>query len=506
MTTDTNHGPGMVRFGPRESQGWLLGLRWPQLLLVGFAGVAVIGLLNATDWLGRFIYLAVGGLALLIAFLPIRGRKVDQYVPIILNHTARRLTNQHIYRGGAFRMAATDTAPTLRLPGELVSLELQNFAVGSDVEGVCVVKDRRAGTYTAVLALEGDTFALLETGEQARRIQAWGGMLGRLCGTDSAISRVHVLERTIPDSGDSLVRDWRRRGISDNSWQAQAYLELIEAVGPRGQRHESFLAVTLSPTRAGRRIRAAGGGDLGAATVLFQELDKIAGDLRGAGISVLGWLPERALAYVLRTAFDPAAAAMLDRRGGGALDRAGGDAGLPSGVDPRMAGPMRMETAWDHVRTDSAVHRTYWVMEWPRREVPAGFLAPILLETNCRRSISLVMEPISPTRANRMIETRQTTSSGEEATRRKIGRRITRRQQTEAADIDRRETELVAGYGLYRTLGFVTVTADTLPELELDCGEVESAAQRSNLELANLIGEQDQGFYAGALPLARGLR
>lgn len=502
----THSGPEAVRFGPRESQGWLLGLRWPQLFLIGIAALCVIALLNSSAWGGRIGFLFTIGFVLLVAFLPVRGRKVDQYVPIIVNHLSRRLTNQHIYRGGVFRMAATETGPTLRLPGELSAVEFQTFAVGHEVEGVCVVKDRRAGTYTAVLALEGDTFALLESGDQARRIHAWGGMLTRLCGTDSAITRIHVLERTIPDSGDSLIRDWRRRGLSDNSWQAQAYLELIEAVGPRGQRHETFLAVTLSPGKASRRIRAAGGRDLGAATVLFQELDKIAGDLRGAGISVLGWLPERALAYVLRTAFDPASTAMLDRRGGGALDRAGGDGGLPSGVDPRAAGPMRMESHWDHLRTDSAVHRTYWIMEWPRREVPAGFLSPLLLETNCRRAVSLVMEPIPPSRASRMIETRQTTATGEEAARRRIGRRITRRQQTEASDIDRRESELVNGYGLYRTVGFVTVSAADMAELELSCGEVESAAQRSNVELTTLVGEQDQGFLAAALPLARGLR
>ena len=55
-------------------------------------------------------------------------------------------------------------------------------------------------------------------------------------------------------------------------------------------------------------------------------------------------------------------------------------------------------------------------------------------------------------------------------------------------------------------LGFLSVSADDLAELEAASGEIESLAQRSQLEVARLSGEHDQAFGAAALPLARGLR
>ena len=72
--------------------------------------------------------------------------------------------------------------------------------------------------------------------------------------------------------------------------------------------------------------------------------------------------------------------------------------------------------------------------------------------------------------------------------------------------MDRREAELVAGHGLYRMLGFISTSAEDRTHLEAASGEIESLAQRSQLELARLSGEHDQAFGVAALPLAQGLR
>ena len=45
-------------------------------------------------------------------------------------------------------------------------------------------------------------------------------------------------------------------------------------------------------------------------------------------------------------------------------------------------------------------HATYWIAEWPRIDVGPDFLAPLLLGP-LRRSVSVVMEPVSPARAVR---------------------------------------------------------------------------------------------------------
>jgi hypothetical protein len=484
----------------------LLGLRYPQLALLGSAGWCFVALLDASGWAVRAAAGVASALCLAVAFTPLRGRTVDQYIPVAVNVLAQRLTGQHVFRGGPFRIAGRGTEPVLALPGDCSSTDILPLTVAAGAEAVAILHDRRRGTYTGVLAVEGHTFALLETREQARRVEAWGTMLAALCREGGSLSRIQILERTVVDNGAGLLRDWRRRGVDDSSWQAQAYLELVTAAGATGRRHETYVAVTVDPRRGGRRHRRGASPAAAASSLLLRELGTVSAGLADAGVTVLGWLPPRALAYVIRTAFDPAATASLDRRDSAGPDAGTGVGGGLPGVDPRMAGPMRAVNAWDHYRTDSGYHRTYWVMQWPRVHVPAGFLAPLLLATSARRTLSLTMEPVPARRAAMMIEVRQSHVQGEWAARDRVRRRTSRRQQVEAADLERREDELVAGHGYYRLVALVTVSADSHEELEFACSEVLAAAHQSRLELAPLYGEQDQAFACGALPLARGLR
>lgn len=496
-----------VRFGPRESRGWLLGMTTPQLLLGVAAVWTTTRIFDAeTTAANRGLWIAVAALCLTTAFLPLRGRTIVEYVPVVTNFWTQRLSGHDVYRGGVFRMRDSED-PEFVLPGDLAHLRMINFAVdGGRGAEVAVVHDPYSKSYTAVLALEGSTFALLETTERAARVDAWGNLLAELCSENSAVSRIQVLERTLPDSGDALHRDWTRRGVHDGSLQAANYEQLLAAVDGSIQAHECFVAVSLDARRAGSQIRQAGGGHLGAAAVVVREMDKISDGLKAAGVRVEGWCPPRLLGEIIRTSYDPASRPLIQRRGGGLSDTGGGDSGLPSGTDPRICGPMRAENAWSHYRTDSAVHRCWWILQWPRQYVDAGFLSPLLLSSQHQRTVSIILEPLNPSRANRRVTVRQSGVTSEAALRQRFRRRTTRRQQVEAGDVDRRESELVAGHGLYRMLGLVSVSASDLAELEAASGEIESLAQRSQLELARMSGEHDQAFGAAALPLARGLR
>ena len=112
---------------------------------------------------------------------------------------------------------------------------------------------------------------------------------------------------------------------------------MIASAGPVGQRHETYVAVCLDAKAAARDIARAGGGDRGAAAVVDREIRRLSGDLIAAGVKVHGYAPPRQLAYILRTAFDPAVTPIVDQRGGAASDVPGGSPGLPSGIDPRQA-------------------------------------------------------------------------------------------------------------------------------------------------------------------------
>ena len=497
-----------VRFGPRESRGWLLGMTTPQLVLGVLAGFTATRILDSdTAGPARLGWLLVAAVSLVAAFLPFRGRTIVEYVPVVVNFWAQKITRHDVYRGGVFRMTRHQALPSFVLPGDLAHLRLIAFEVdGSDGVQVAVINDPYAKTYTAVLTLEGSTFALLETSVRGSRVEAWGSLLAQLCAENAVTARLQVLERTVPDSGDAMYRDWARRGVHDGSLQAANYEQLLTAVDGSTQAHECFIAVTVDARRAGSEIRQAGGGHHGAAAVVLREVDKIADGLRAAGVTVEGWCPPRLLGEIIRTAYDPASRPLIHRRGGAQSDARGGDDGLPSGVDPTMCGPMRAENNWSYYRTDTAVHRCWWILQWPRQHVEAGFLSPLLLSSQHRRTVSLVLEPLPPSRANRRVTIKQSGVASESTLRHRFRRRTTRRQEVEAGDVDRRESELVAGHGLYRMLGFISVSADDLPGLEVASGEIESLAQRSQLEIARLSGEHDQAFGAAALPLGRGLR
>jgi hypothetical protein len=132
-------------------------------------------------------------------------------------------------------------------------------------------------------------------------------------------------------------------------------------------------------------------------------------------------------------------------------------------------------------------------------------MAPLLLQTQVVRSVSLVMAPVSLARAVREAESARTQELADEELRRRAGFLSSARRRRQQEGIERREEELSVGHGEFRFSGYVTVTAGSAEELEAACGEVEQMAQLSRLELRLLYGEQDVAF-AYTLPLCRGLR
>jgi hypothetical protein len=483
--TDSAVEVARFRFPPRESRGLLLGLRPRQLAMLGAAGLAVvIGAARGAAGLtaGTAVATALG----VACFVPVGGRSLEQWAPVVATWLARGPAARR-WRGGP-RAHGDSGGITLPPPLDRVAV----LAVAADGRDVAVIADRRRGTYTAVLALAGSMFALLEEQAKHRRTDGWGWSLASLAREGTPIARVQWTERTLPDDGSAL-----RRWLTDHhtvdlgSAQAQSYDALLATAGPATQAHETYVAVQLDARRARRAIGQAGGGDTGAATVLLRELRTLEARLRAAELDLIGWLPPRGLARLLRTSYELSARPTLTRRDTDP-DR--------SGCTPAAAGPTAADTTWSAYRTDDAWHATFWIAEWPRLDVGADFLAPLLLRTTVSRTVSVVMEPVSPRKAAREVQAARTAELADEALREKAGQIATARRRVEHEALLTRERELVAGHGDYRFTGYITVTAPTREELEVACGEVEQAAHQSLLELRRLYGEQDAAF-AAALPL-----
>lgn len=355
---------------------------------------------------------------------------------------------------------------------------------------------RQGSRWTAVLEVVAPAYPLADRSTQQERVSAWGSLLAQLGQEGTRLAAIQWLERTIPDSGRGLDDWWRARGHRDAA-SAADYEKLIAEAGPAATRHETYVVVSIDERRCRRAIRAAGGGPDGTAKVLIDELTWVEAGLRRCDVTVVGWLGPRDLGRLVRTQYDPASANGVDNRE---------ETGLGRGVQLRAAGPMAARSTFTHYRTDSGYHAVYWVAAWPRMQVQAAWLYPLLVLGGVRRTISVTAEPIAPSQSFREVRSAKVQKLTEEAQREKLGQIETALDDEEHAALLRRERELVHGHVEYRFTGYVTVTAATESELEDACAQVEQAAVRSVLEVRRVYGEQDQAFIAGALPLARGVR
>jgi hypothetical protein len=174
-----------------------------------------------------------------------------------------------------------------------------------------------------------------------------------------------------------------------------------------------------------------------------------------------------------------------------------------AGLAPVAAAiPLAMETAWDHVRIDGAVHRSFWVSRWPTLEVGPRWLEPLLLDTAGCRTVTMVMEPVSPRASRRRINHDAVRVQGDIANRSRHDFRIPVELQRAQADLDRREAELSSGFAEYRYLALIDVTAATLEELDDLSNAYVDVAAGCGLEIRPLDGRHDAA-WACSLPIGR---
>ncbi len=467
----TTSGGPRYRFGPRDRRGLVAGARASQVVLVCAGLLVAVGLLRSLhSSAGVLVGAGVVAAAGWSAFWPVRGRTVEQWVPVALAYVSRLLLG-----GSSAVPARRSPGPPSRPPGPLGGFALRELA-GSAVAGSFgALHDRRSGTWTAVLSLGSTPFALLGEEERSRQVAAWAGVLAAVSSGSGALHRLQWIERTLPDLGEPLVRHLEAKGVGpDDPARAGArrsYAELLEREQVGRMRHELFLACTV---RAGRGARTG-------ADVLAEEIGRLDRRCRDAGIPVEGVLSRAGLSLLVRRSFDE----------------------VPGAGPISWPWPMAVAISWSSVRTDGTWHATYWIAEWPRSDVASDFLVPLLVGCAERRSVAVVMAAVPPHRAIRAAEHARTSVTADAELRRRHGIATSARRHREHEAVARREGELADGHVAYRFSGYVTVTATSPAELESACSRVEQAAALARLELRRLYGAQGDAL-AFSLPTGRG--
>jgi hypothetical protein len=471
-----------VKFSRLTRRGILVGLSLSQLVALGIAMTTLVWAFYAGGGMLIAFSAPVWLCAAAAVWIRIAGRPIVEWIPVAFWWMWKTTGGQLLYRR---RVVKPRPAGSLALPGDMARLREYD----DPITGAGMVHDPTASTLTAIIAVSHPAFALLDPGEQERRVSSWGRVLATVC-RSGRLAMLQVLERTLPDSGTGLAEWWASHGSADGSWASTTYAELIDRAGPAGERHATTLSLALDMQVSARQIRTAGGGIRGAAAVLRQEMSTLVAALRSADLAPSSWLTCGEIAVILRSAYDPAVAATLERHG-------------ELGQSLATAGPVAVNESWSRLRTDSAFHAVLWISEWPRSMVYPGFLAPVLLSTGIQQSFSLLCTPMRSDRAARDIRKKKTEYISDAAQRQRIGQIEDASQTAEFQDVLQQEADLTAGHGVLRYTGLISVSARTADDLDAAVAAIEQAAIQASCETRLLVGQQAQAFTAAALPLCR---
>lgn len=480
--------PVTVKFPHRSRRGILLGLSLPQLVLVSAALALLLVTVVSTGLLGALVLTPLWVVVAALVTIRRHGKSLVDWAPVVARYAYRRRAGQILWLARPVTRPRRDGV--LHLPGTTASLRV--VTPGDSANGAAAVHDPHQQTLTAIARVSSRAFVLLDPATQNHQVNGWGRALAGIARTGH-VATVQVLERTVPDSGDTLTRHWAQHGQAGAPVAGQVYAELVGAAGPAAAPHETYLAISLDLKTARRLIGQAGGGLPGAFTVMEQTTASIAQAARNAGLMVTGWLGAREIAAVIRSAYDPKALAALQQWSQSGRAEA----------DPAAAGPVVQVEEYDRLITDTARHTTYWVENWPRTEMGAGFLHGLMFTAGIRRTLSLIYVPQGLESALRDVQRKKSAIIADANERTRRGQVDSEEDSVEYADVKQRERQLIAGHADVALTGLVTVSADTDALLDAACAQIETAAVTAGVDLRRLNFQQPDAFTLAALPLAR---
>jgi len=515
----------------QEKVAFLFGLSARRAAMLSGAVLAAITPVGTADIPSAAVFWPAALVLGVAALVRVNGRTGDEWLAGLVSWALIRALGQHRFAGGPFARslttsgtaiaiavgpdAAAGTAaeqigrtvgsprqdqPGLELPGILAPLRLLSVpAAGRDL---AVVENRHDRTYTAVARVRFPGIGLSDSARRDQRVAGWGGLLASLCTEGTPLIRIQAVQRLVPESGIAL-RAWHEAHLASGAPELARRVssELLAASTLTTSRREAYLAVTMDARRAVGPVRAAGGGDLGAAAVLVRHLRSMQQALNGADLEVEEWLGTRDLAEVIRTAYDPSAQPVLAAtRAAAAQARGITPRGTLPGTSPGLAGPVYAEAKPGTYVHDGAVSASYWVHSWPGSPAYCTALGPLLADGSHRRSFGIIFEPLSPRQAERAVMRERTARHVAVRMRQRTGQIVPEHERAAMERALHQDAERAAGHGLVRFTAYVTVT-DSEAGIEDACAALEADAAAARMELRRMWFAQDTGFALGALPL-----
>jgi hypothetical protein len=492
-------GPGdtgerRFRFAERRRAGLFGTLGWSMLIpLAATFTVAWLAVSGLVPLLAAAPVVAIG---LALAFGRVHGRPLHAVLPSLLAFGWRRLRLRH--RWWRPVPLVTDGNVPVALPPPLAGLALYEIDVAWPNPGrstpMAVIHDHGGHTLTAVTRVHGDgQFSLIDPADQEVRVDGWGAALGWFARERSTVVRVAWKHWAAPVPVADQIDALRARWADEPETPARSsYLALMETVAPKVSDHDLLVELTVAVPQ-GRRGRSGAG--LGSAiSTLSAELELFCRRVEAAGLQVAGVLSAAEVIYAMRGRSDPSALEQL------ATLRQSLAAAV--GAAAPTFGPFYVAEELTTVRVDRSLHRSWWFARWPRREVPADWLDRLLFEGGCTRTVTVVFEPVSPSRSDHAVDRELVKREANIESRHRRGFRVTGKDRKALGEAEAREAELNAGFAELSYVGLVALTAAEPEALETQAARLEQTAAQVGVELQPLLGQQAAGWVA-SLPLGR---
>ena len=450
------------------------------MLLLGTCVVVII----VMTFIGLFPAIALAAVALLLlALLTVRDRDHRtgfQKAATRLAFTRARRAGSTIYRSGPLGRTAWGTH---QLPGLAAASKLSEHR-DSYGRPFALLHIPATSDYTIVLATEPDGAALVDEEQIDAWVARWGMYLADL-GDEPGLVGASVTVETAPDTGTRLRREVETNVDPDAPELAQAMLrEVVQVYPAAAATVRAWVALTFTArTDAGKRSTAEVARDLAT------RVSGLAHALHATGAGAARPVAAAELCEVVRVAYDPAAAHLLDAA------RAAGQAPELSWTD---VGPTAHQADWDHYRHDSAVSVTWAMTVAPRGIIQSSILARLLSPHRDvdRKRVTLLYRPLSAAASSATVGAVVRAASVRASSQRAPSARA-------AADLKAAQqaaTEEAGGASLVNFGVLVTATVVGEQRLPLARSAVTNLAATARLRMRVVHGSQDSAFAAG-LPL-----
>src|SRR5690606_19795812 len=299
--------------GPRTYGNWrrptspgILGLGsiGTALLLAGLILVVIVvmiaGLLEAVIVAG-----VLGVVLLAVLTKDAHGKNIISRAGARAGWWTARSRGTHIYRSGPLGRALWGT---YQLPGLAAPTRLSEFT-DSYGRPFALLHTPATGNYSIVIGTEPDGAALVDQEQIDTWVANWGHWLANL-GDEPGVEAASVTIETAPDSGTRLRREVQMNIDEDAPAFAREMLREVVDHYPAGSSTvTAYVAITFSAAqRLGGRKRPPE--EMG--RELAARLPGLTAGLQATGAGAARPLSAQELCEVIRIAYDPAAAVLID--------------------------------------------------------------------------------------------------------------------------------------------------------------------------------------------------